>query len=225
LFHSDLPLSFWNYALLHVVYLINCTPTPLLDNCSPYEKLHGKFCDISMLRIFGCLCYATTLSSHRKKLDSCATPGVFICFQPNTKGYMYPNLKTHKIEVSYHVNFHENCSPFSKKLGTVTYDICMPFPDIYESNDTAYFDTRLVHNNNIHDDQTFDVTNNVENNFDNENTNIDVRKSTRVQKMPSYLQDYNISNSSIFSNNMITKYSIEKFVSYASLSSDFKKVI
>ena len=141
MFHSDLPLSFWNYALLYAVYLINCIPTPLLDNSSPYEKLQGKLCDISMLRIFGCLCYATTLSSHRKKLDSCATPGVFIGFQPNTKCYMYLNLKTHKVEVSYHVIFHENRFPFSKKLGTITSDICMPLPNIYESNDTAYFDT------------------------------------------------------------------------------------
>jgi len=180
LFHSDLPLSFWNYALLHVFYLINCTPTPLLDNCSPYEKLHGKICDISMLGIFGCLCYATTLSSHRKKLGSRATPRVIIGFQPNTKGYMYLNLNTHKIEMSYHVTFHENCFPSSKKLGTIKFDIWRPLPNIYESNDTVYFDTSHVHNNNTHYDQTFDVTNNVENNSDNENTNIDVCKSTHV---------------------------------------------
>jgi len=35
------------YAILHVAFLINCILALLLNNMSPYEKLYGKFCDIS----------------------------------------------------------------------------------------------------------------------------------------------------------------------------------
>ena len=45
LFHSKLPANFWNFAVQHAVFLINCIPTPLLKNETPYEKLHGKLCE------------------------------------------------------------------------------------------------------------------------------------------------------------------------------------
>jgi len=62
-------------------------PTPLLNNATPYEKLHKKLCDISSLRVFGCLCYSSTILAHRRKLDNRAVPGVFLGFKPNTKGF------------------------------------------------------------------------------------------------------------------------------------------
>lgn len=37
LFHSHLPIPFWCYAAQHVVFLINCMPTPVLQNDTPYE--------------------------------------------------------------------------------------------------------------------------------------------------------------------------------------------
>ena len=49
LFQANLPHSFWCFALIHVAYLINCIPTPFLQNISPYEKLYGNSCDISNL--------------------------------------------------------------------------------------------------------------------------------------------------------------------------------
>ena len=33
---------FWEFAVNHVVFLINAIPTPLLDNITPHEKLFGK---------------------------------------------------------------------------------------------------------------------------------------------------------------------------------------
>jgi hypothetical protein len=40
LFQSKLPPSFWSYAILHAVFLINRFPTPLLNNQSPYFILY-----------------------------------------------------------------------------------------------------------------------------------------------------------------------------------------
>jgi len=77
----------------------------LLNNATPYEKLHRKLCNISDLRIFGCLCYSSTLVAHRKKLDNRSVPGVFLGFKPHTKGFIFLNLKSHKIEISRNVIF------------------------------------------------------------------------------------------------------------------------
>jgi len=67
LFQSSLPVVFWCFVVQHAVFLINCMPTPLLNNATPYEKLYKKFCDISHLHVFGCLCYSSTILAHRKK--------------------------------------------------------------------------------------------------------------------------------------------------------------
>ena len=88
LFQASLPPNFWCYALPHATYLINCIPTPFLHNISPYEKLHGRPCDISNLRVFGCLCYTNTLKAHRQKLDPKAHRCIFIGFKSHTKGYL-----------------------------------------------------------------------------------------------------------------------------------------
>ena len=102
LFQANLPPIFWHFAALHVFLLINRIPTPFLNNRSPYEKLNGTLYDLSILRVFGCLCYPSTITSHRKKLDERSVSGIFLGFQPNTKGYIFLNLKNHKIEVSRH---------------------------------------------------------------------------------------------------------------------------
>lgn len=45
-------------------YLINCIQTPFLNNTSTFENLHKHRCDISIIRVFGCLCYASTITAH-----------------------------------------------------------------------------------------------------------------------------------------------------------------
>lgn len=41
-FQSQLPLSFWTHCVLIVVFLINRTPSPLLQHKTPYELLYDK---------------------------------------------------------------------------------------------------------------------------------------------------------------------------------------
>jgi len=42
--------------------IINCIPTPLLNNNSTYEKLHENHYDVSILKVFCCLCYTNTIN-------------------------------------------------------------------------------------------------------------------------------------------------------------------
>jgi len=68
LFQANFPSILWEFDINHVVFLINVIPTPLLNNITPQEKLFGKPYDISFLKAFGCLYYASTITAHRKKI-------------------------------------------------------------------------------------------------------------------------------------------------------------
>ncbi|WVZ21124.1 hypothetical protein V8G54_008446 [Vigna mungo] len=65
-----------DYSPQHVVFLINQMPTPVLQNDTPHERLHGSPCDLLVLCVFGCLCYANTIIAHRKKFDDRAVPDI-----------------------------------------------------------------------------------------------------------------------------------------------------
>jgi len=41
LFQANLPSLFWEFVVKHVAFLINCTPTLIISNLAPHEKLYG----------------------------------------------------------------------------------------------------------------------------------------------------------------------------------------
>ncbi|WVZ08611.1 hypothetical protein V8G54_021957 [Vigna mungo] len=117
----------------HVVFLINQMPTPILQNETPHERVHGSLCDLSMLRVFGCLCYANTIIAHRKKFDDRVVPGIFLGFKKHTKGYLFLNLKNHKVEISRNVAFHENVFPYHN-TPKIDNSLSLPLPNHYTTN-------------------------------------------------------------------------------------------
>jgi len=87
LFQSKLPYSFWSYAILHDVFLINRVPTPVLHNQPPYFVLHNKLPDLSLFKVFGCLSYASTLQSHKTNLQPRARKSIFLGYKSGFKGF------------------------------------------------------------------------------------------------------------------------------------------
>lgn len=69
LMQSLIPKFLWSYVVLHVVFLINRMPSTVLDDCSPFQILHGTLPNIDELRIFGCLCYVASHVAGRTKFD------------------------------------------------------------------------------------------------------------------------------------------------------------
>ena len=63
IFQSSLPLCFWNFAIAHAVLLMNRIPSINLKGCSPYQLLHNKLPCLNHLKVFGSLCYATSLTA------------------------------------------------------------------------------------------------------------------------------------------------------------------
>ena len=238
LFQSNLPQNFWNYVVQYVVTLINCLPIPFLKNSSPFEILHDHSFNMNQLHVFGCLCYVSTISANRTKLNSRVRSGLFLGLKQNVKGYIVYDLKSHEIHVSRNVVFYESQFPFKTQIHanfpkndtTVsipaqinTYDLDLPQASI--PNNDCDTENDVVHNQNDIDhtvsnesdatqlEQTIDSG--IEDNF--------LRRSIRHKTVPAYLKDFH--TSFITKSDSNSRYPIDAYVSLARLSPSFRQVI
>ncbi|XP_074373755.1 uncharacterized protein LOC141714118 [Apium graveolens] len=115
-FNSKVPIHFWGDCLLAATYMINKTPSKILNNLSPYEILFHKPPLYDHMRVFGCLAYASTLSKRADKFAPRATKCVFIGYPQHQKGYKLINIETGHKFVSTDVVFYENVFPYTTSI-------------------------------------------------------------------------------------------------------------
>lgn len=120
-FQSGLPTRFWGDCVKIAVYLINKLPKKVLKGKPPYEVLFGIQPKIDHLKMFGCLCYASTLP-RRDKLSPRARRTVLVGYSETQKGYRSLTLTPRIFLVSIYVSFRENVFPF-KHLTYYTGDV------------------------------------------------------------------------------------------------------
>ncbi|KAL4285046.1 hypothetical protein GQ457_16G030870 [Hibiscus cannabinus] len=111
-YQARIPIQFWGECVLTATYVINRLPSKILDGKSPYELLHSCLPTYSHLRVFGCLCFVSTLRRTRDKFTERALPAVFLGYAPGVKGYKVYVLQSHTIMISRNVIFHEKIFPF-----------------------------------------------------------------------------------------------------------------
>ena len=90
--HSDLLISYWGHAVLHVVALIQIQPTTYHDY-PPLQIVHGKELNISHLRISGCVVYVPISPPQRTSMGPQRNIGIYIGYESlYTLKYIKPKI-------------------------------------------------------------------------------------------------------------------------------------
>ena len=94
---SDLPISFWGYALETAAFILNRVP-PKIVKKTLYEIWIGKIPNLSFLKIWGCESYVKRQISDKlaPKSDKC----LFMGYPKENKGYYFYNASENKVFVA-----------------------------------------------------------------------------------------------------------------------------
>ena len=89
--------EFWAEAVETACYLVNRSPSSVLEDNTPHEVWTGKKPSISHMRVFGCDAYLHVPKDKRTKLDSKFERCIFIGYKDGLKGYNIWNIETRKL--------------------------------------------------------------------------------------------------------------------------------
>jgi histone deacetylase 1/2 len=109
-----MPLKFWDEAFVSATYLINRTPSKLLQFVTPLERLYEQKPDYSFLKVFGCACWPNLRPYNQRKLAFRSKQCVFLGYSPHHKGYKCLDVASGRVYISRDVIFEETNFPFSK---------------------------------------------------------------------------------------------------------------
>ena len=99
---TDLPLSFWGYALETAAFTLNRVPSKSVETTS-YELWFGKKPKLSFLKVWGCDAYAKKF--HPDKLKPKSEKCVFIGYPKETVGYTFYHRSEGKIFLAKNGSF------------------------------------------------------------------------------------------------------------------------
>ena len=115
MFHAGMPKEFWAKAIHTATYVHNRSPTSLLKNVTPFERLFGQKPDVSNLRVFGCIAFKHIPDAERSKLDRKSSKCVFVGYPGGTKGYKLFDLEKKSFVRSRNIIFQERFHNFKSK--------------------------------------------------------------------------------------------------------------
>jgi hypothetical protein len=99
--------EFWAEAMGTTCYLVNRSPSSVLNDKTPHEVWSRNKPSLQHLRVFGCDAYVHVPKENRSKLDKKAEKCIFIGYKDGVKGYKLWNPETKKIVYSRDVVFRE----------------------------------------------------------------------------------------------------------------------
>jgi len=85
--------------LFYILCTSNRFPSSVIQNECPYKFLYESVFGLYDIKVFGCLCFASTLKQSRHKFDPRARKCIFLGFKHGTKGYMVMDIHLREIFV------------------------------------------------------------------------------------------------------------------------------
>jgi hypothetical protein len=104
---SGLSKRYWAECLSALVHVLNCCPTAVLTDTTPYESWYKKKPDIGHLRVWGCVAYVHVQKDKRSGLGSHMDKCIFIGYADGYKGWRFYNPETKKVTISERADFDE----------------------------------------------------------------------------------------------------------------------
>ena len=110
---ASISTTYWSYAVLTAVSLINLLPTSVLNIVSPWYKLYSFHPDLSWLKVFGYACYPCLRPYTTHKLEPRTNECLFLGYSSNSKGYLCLDVQSQHLYTSRHALFNESKFPFT----------------------------------------------------------------------------------------------------------------
>lgn len=106
LIDSNLEKKFWAEAMAYAAFTLNRVGKSTINGKTPYEVFYSRDpFDVRFLRPFGCKVIIQIPKEKRKKFDPRGESGIFLGYQPHTKGYKVILDSDNTIRVSCNVQF------------------------------------------------------------------------------------------------------------------------
>lgn len=139
-FQAHLPIEYWGECVKAAVYLMNGTPSQILNGKTPYEKFYNRVPAYTHLRVFGCLAYAHNVNHRGDKFAARNRRCMFLGYPPGKKGWNLYDLEREVIFTSRDVVFCEDQFPFASSPAVDVVDVSVPTPspaiDIFQEEDS-----------------------------------------------------------------------------------------
>ena len=92
-FQAGFPDKFWGLCIHAATHVLNRIPSTTLGNVSSFERLYGRPPLLDYMRVIGCLCFATNITTH-DKFSPRAIRVVLMGYGTTKKGYKLYDLET-----------------------------------------------------------------------------------------------------------------------------------
>ena len=116
---KGLGLSFWAEAINCANYIINRTPTKVLNNITPEEAWSSIKLDVSHFRVFGSEAWAHIPDEKHKALEPKSEKCTFVGYSKDVKGYRLTPFKSKNVIIRRGVKFYEDTMAYELGLTDV----------------------------------------------------------------------------------------------------------
>lgn len=100
-----MPKSFWAEAVRWAVYVLNRSPTAVVEGMTPEESWSGRKPSVEHFRVFGCVGHVHVPDVKRHKLEDKSVECVLLGINSESKGYRLYDPSTKRIVTSRDVIF------------------------------------------------------------------------------------------------------------------------